>query len=136
MSIRLTEGEALLTDEEMAQAQGDKDVCLAIIRGFGSCRGCSGNCPSIAQAQLAKVWPMVEVRVEQAIGKARDEMHDYYVKLLEQARVEERKKILKEIVALLHKQGSVWVDKNYAIIEAIEALQKGTQIGEKQESSQ
>jgi hypothetical protein len=34
----------LLTDEEMAEVQGDKDACLAVISGFGSCGGCCDKC--------------------------------------------------------------------------------------------
>lgn len=41
-----------LTDLEMAEVQGDKDVCLDIINGFGDCEGCSVKCGVIAQAQL------------------------------------------------------------------------------------
>lgn len=52
----------LLTDLEMAEVQGDKDACLSIIEGFGSCEGCSANCHAIAQAQLRKVveWGVKE----------------------------------------------------------------------------
>ena len=45
----------LLTDEAMAEVQGDKDRCLAVIHGFGGCGGCSANCGKVAKAQLKKV---------------------------------------------------------------------------------
>ncbi|KKL79193.1 hypothetical protein LCGC14_2017230 [marine sediment metagenome] len=45
----------LLTDEAMAEVQGDKDRCLAVIHGFGGCGGCSANCGKVAKAQFKKV---------------------------------------------------------------------------------
>ncbi len=45
----------LLTDEEMAAAQGDKERCMAVINGFGNCKGCSAYCHEIAKAQVAKI---------------------------------------------------------------------------------
>ena len=50
--------EAKLTDIEMAEAQGDKDICLAVISAFGDCKGCSANCHKIAEAQLLKAIPI------------------------------------------------------------------------------
>lgn len=36
-----------------------------------------------------------------------------------------RTQAMREVVRFLHKQGVVWVDKNYAIIEAIEKMAGG-----------
>jgi hypothetical protein len=44
----------LLTDEEMAVVQGDKERCLAVIGAFGTCDGCSAYCRGISKAQSAK----------------------------------------------------------------------------------
>ncbi len=54
----------LLTDEETAEVQGDKDMCLAVIHGFGGCGGCSANCGKVAKAQLKKVVEWLKERVE------------------------------------------------------------------------
>ena len=45
----------LLSETEMAEVQGDKDACLAVIKGFGSCKGCSAHCHDVAKEQLKKV---------------------------------------------------------------------------------
>ena len=45
----------MLTDIEMARAQGDKDACLAVLGCFGDCTGCSADCHCIAKAQAVKL---------------------------------------------------------------------------------
>ena len=45
----------MLTDEEMAEVQGDKERCLAVIGAFDTCQGCSANCHAVAQAQADKM---------------------------------------------------------------------------------
>ena len=71
----------LLTDREMAKAQGDKDACLAVIEGFGNCKGCSVNCHCIAQAQLAKAKKYYEVLLEEAKRQERQSIQNLYMLL-------------------------------------------------------
>ena len=90
-----TQEELLLTDEEMAEVQGDKDACLAVIRGFGSCKGCSANCHAIAQAQLSKVLEAVNAKIDNlkiAIASLNKKLDDREADLKETKR-EERERI-------------------------------------------
>ena len=51
----------LLTDEELAQAKGEEE-CADIVREYGECGECSGNCKEIAKAQLKKVAEYLQKR--------------------------------------------------------------------------
>ena len=59
----------LLTDIEMAEVQGDKERCLAVIGAFDTCRRCSANCHSIAKGQLTKAIPIIRKAVAEEIIK-------------------------------------------------------------------
>ena len=66
------DGGRLLKDEEMAEVQGDKDRCLAVIHGFDTCKGCSAYCHAVAKAQDAKTASIKEAEIREIIREAED----------------------------------------------------------------
>jgi hypothetical protein len=122
----------LLTDEEMAVVQGDKERCLAVIGAFGTCDGCSAYCRGISKAQSAKTkaalvaegWksPAEVAKARQGwLYEGRMAEREKMKRFIAQARADERKAIGK------------WIEHTYPTygpdylvpIKDVDALLKG-----------
>ena len=62
-----------LTDEQMAEVQGDKERCLAVIQAFDTCERCSANCRKVANKATAEALRLATPDIQRAererIGK-------------------------------------------------------------------
>ena len=113
-------------DEVILKAQAETTYPIAYDDGFKAGRE-SAFKEMLLLPQDMKVYESENIVDEKSYKagykQSRDEM-DIQLTSLADLCLEHRKGGIKEVVEFLKKQGAVWVDKNYAIINAIEKMGK------------